>query len=215
LAPVLVAIILVSLSVAGFPLTGGALAKGAIKGPLDTGVAAALLTLSATGTALLLIRYIVLVRRQVADDPDARPEPLRAIPFIACALGALVLPWLIFPEFSGHARSYVLTSSTLWGAAWPIALAGPIAFAAIRFRMRPPNVPEGDLAVPLERAATAAVAGSRRGAQQLREVAEMDYARILRGMVVTDRLEALFTRWSLAGLALLALVLTVAIGLNW
>ncbi|HSP25424.1 MAG TPA: complex I subunit 5 family protein, partial [Saliniramus sp.] len=190
LAPVLAVIILVALSVAGFPLTGGALAKGEIKGPLDIGVAATLLTLSATGTALLLIRYIVLARRQIADDPHARAEPLLAIPFIACAIAALVLPWLIFPEYSGHARSYVLTLATLWGAAWPVALAGLIAYAAIRFRLRPPYVPEGDLAVPLERGATAAVAGSRRGAQQLREVARMDHARLWRGLAVADRVEA-------------------------
>jgi hydrogenase-4 component B len=208
------AIILVALSVAGFPLTGGALAKGAIKGPLDIGVAATLLTLSATGTALLLTRYILLLTRNPADDPNARAEPLLVVPFLACALAALVLPWLIFPEFSGLSRGYVLTWSTLWGAAWPIALAGLIAYAAIRFRMRPPNVPEGDLAVPMERAATAAVAGSRRGARQLREAAEMDYARMLRGMVVTDRIEALFTRWSMAGLALLALVLAVSLSLG-
>jgi hydrogenase-4 component B len=212
---VVAAIILVALSVAGFPLTGGALAKGAIKGPLEIGIAATLLTLSATGTALLLARYMLLVTRQTPDDPNARAEPLLVMPFLACATAALVLPWLIFPEFSGLARAYVLTWSTLWGALWPIALAGLFAYAAMRFRLRPPNIPEGDLAVPLERAATAAVAGSRRGAQQLREAAEMDYARLLRGMVVADRLEALFIRWSLAGLALLALVLAVSIGLVW
>jgi hydrogenase-4 component B len=209
------AIILVALSVAGFPLTGGALAKGAIKGPLEIGSAATLLTLSATGTTLLLARYMMLVTRQAADDPYARAEPLLTIPFLACSAAALALPWMIFPEFSGLPRGYVLTWSTLWGAAWPIALAGLVTFAAILFRARPPNVPEGDLAVPLERAATAAVAGSRRGVQQLREAAEMDYARILRGMVVADRLEALFTRWSLAGLALLTLVIAVWLGLGW
>jgi hydrogenase-4 component B len=209
------AIILVALSVAGFPLTGGALAKGAIKGPLDIGVAAILLTLSATGTTLLLARYIWLLMQKPADDPNTRAAPLLVAPFLACALAALVLPWLIFPEFSGLSRGYVLTWSTLWGGLWPIVLAGLIGLAAIRMRMRPPHVPEGDLAVPLERAAIAAVAGSRRGAQQLREAAEMDYARILRGMVVADRLEAHFTRWSLAGLALLALVIAVSLALNW
>jgi formate hydrogenlyase subunit 3/multisubunit Na+/H+ antiporter MnhD subunit len=214
--PLVVAvIILVALSVAGFPLTGGALAKGAIKGPLEIGIAATLLTLSATGTALLLTHYMLLVTRQIPDNPHARAEPLLVIPFLACALAALILPWLIFPEFSGLARSYVLTWATLWGAIWPLALAGLIGVVALRLRLRPPNVPEGDLAVPLEHAAIAMVAGSRRGVQQLREAAEMDYAPFLRGLAVVDRLEAGLSRWAIAGLLLVSLVLAISLGLGW
>src|SRR5690606_3649725 len=68
---------LLALAIAGLPFSGGALAKLAIKGPLESGVAASLVTLSAVGTTLLMLRFLQLIRR---DRPAEhwRPPPWHA-----------------------------------------------------------------------------------------------------------------------------------------
>jgi formate hydrogenlyase subunit 3/multisubunit Na+/H+ antiporter MnhD subunit len=55
--PILAAVL--ALSLAGLPLTGGALAKLAVKGPLGDGVAASLANISAAGSAMLMLHFLM------------------------------------------------------------------------------------------------------------------------------------------------------------
>ncbi len=122
----LAATALVALSVAGAPLTGGNLAKLAVKSPLqgDAGMA---LTLSAITTTLVLAWFVI--RLAQAEAGRGRPPALLAIPTLALGGAALVVPWMLGSDWSGVEPGYPLQKPNLWASGWPVA-AG-LATAAI------------------------------------------------------------------------------------
>ena len=86
-----------ALSLGGLPLTGGALAKLAIKAPLGDGIVGSLATVSAAGTTLLMLHFLQRLARSNSQDAQAagssparpalagdgagfRPGPLAAVP---------------------------------------------------------------------------------------------------------------------------------------
>jgi hydrogenase-4 component B len=194
-------------AVAGLPFTGGALAKLAIKGPLGDGPAAMLVTLSAVGTTLLMLRFVLLVRR---DEAPAHPRPpLRAIPFVLCALAAIGLPWLLFPGAGQGGLAYALGPASLWSAAWPILAGAAVMAAALRSGLAPLVVPEGDLVVPAERI----FHRLKRSVLRLRSPDWAPVANRLRAILPERALggaERLLARWAIAGPALLAVGLALA-----
>lgn len=131
----------IALSVAGLPLTGGALAKLALKAPLGP-VSELLITTSAFTTALLLTRFLASVRP--SSDGDARAPLVRSIPVVALGAGALILPWTVW-EMSGLPVSYVWQWGNLLNGALPLALAIPVIEAARRTGLALPAAPQGDL----------------------------------------------------------------------
>ncbi len=85
-----------ALSLAGLPFTGGALAKLAVKDPLGDGLAASLANASAAGSALLMLHFLArLVRTASRGGQPAAPGLARFWP--AIAIGALFIPWLLYP----------------------------------------------------------------------------------------------------------------------
>lgn len=131
----------IALSVAGLPLTGGALAKLALKAPLGP-VSELLITASAFTTTLLLTRFLAGVRP--SSDGDARAPLVRSIPVVALGAGALILPWTVW-EMSGLPVSYVWQWNNLLNGALPLALAIPVIEAARRTGLALPAAPQGDL----------------------------------------------------------------------
>ncbi|HVL72230.1 MAG TPA: proton-conducting transporter membrane subunit, partial [Beijerinckiaceae bacterium] len=136
---------LMAIAIAGLPLTGGALAKLAIKGPVGEGTAALLVTLSAIGTTLLMLRFLAAVRATAADDLAARPPPGLLAPWLAVVVAALAVPWLLFPGLAERPAAYALGLDAIWGGLWPILAALVIAALAFRrLRHDHPYLPEGD-----------------------------------------------------------------------
>ena len=205
---------LAALSVAGLPLTGGALVKAAAK-PALGGWAETAMTASALTTTLLLAWFLHVAAR---DEPKAAQPPAAMwAPVAALAFGALALPWWLWAGWAGLPGDYPLRLATLRDAAWPVAAGGALAGLALWRGWRLPALPEGDLAPLLERAAAAAarwlralnlrIDRSDRGGG--RPVAALAYGveRIARGAA---RGEAVLMQWRWAG----ALVLLLA-GLLW
>jgi hydrogenase-4 component B len=148
---------LIALSVAGLPLTGGALAKLALKAPMDP-LHEWLITVSALTTALLLTRFLHLLQPR-AESHEPSP-PLRSILVMMLGLAAITLPWLVFSQ-SGLATGYAWQAGNLMNDAWPLALAGLAALAWRRTRLTLPAAPQGDLLVIPEAAARAIAAAAR------------------------------------------------------
>ncbi|ESR24519.1 complex I subunit 5 family protein [Lutibaculum baratangense] len=206
---VMIVMALVGLGVAGLPLTGGALAKLAIKGSFAA-LPLHLVTLSAVGTTLLVLRFLIVVRATAAAEPEARPEAGLLWPWLATAAFALAVPWLLFAAATGEALSYPLKPENLWSALWPVLAGGILAIVAARvMRLEPPNVPEGDLVVPLGRLTDGLV----------RLVATLPPLRLpigggwKRPGMVGDgllKVESALTRWPAAGLVLLLFMLGAA-----
>ncbi len=117
---------------------------------------------------------------------DATASPAAMVRFWpAAALGALVLPYLIFPFVGSFGDVFAL--SKLWDGLWPILIGGALALGLARIADRLPRIPTGDAIVPFEAA----------------------FDRSLGAGALFERLDAAFRRWPAAGLALLAIVLAL------
>jgi formate hydrogenlyase subunit 3/multisubunit Na+/H+ antiporter MnhD subunit len=130
-----------ALSLAGLPLTGGALAKLALKAQFANGSVAALATLSSIGTALLMTHFLICL---AVPPPGAALEcPTSLIRFWpAVALGAIVLPWVFYPPI-GDASNALKFGEILDGL-WPVAIGASFALVLRWINWSLPQVQAGD-----------------------------------------------------------------------
>jgi formate hydrogenlyase subunit 3/multisubunit Na+/H+ antiporter MnhD subunit len=187
-----------SASVAGAPLTGGALAKAAVKEGLAEWASTAL-SLSSTATTLILAWFLTrLWRTQSSGETES--WAFRLLLPVALTILGIAFSWLLWSSWSGRAPAYLLQVDTLAESLWPVALALPPALALSRWPM--PQVPPGDLLRLV-------------GAWQARTVPLPDrlpfeanvgaaYSGLQRN---TAKLEAMLIRWRLTGAILPLLVL--------
>ena len=186
--PVLAPVAVLALGLGGLPLTGGALAKLAVKGILGYGAAGILATLSAAGTTLLMCHFLHRVVSVAAQDRDAIAPAGLTVPWLATALAAIAVPWVFYPTISSGHWSDAFAPSALGAALWPVAVGVVLAVGLRRGERYLPEVPEGDLVV-LGPVATRA---ARHAGDAL------------------ERAERLWRQWPLAGVSLLALVILLA-----
>lgn len=216
---------LAALAMAGGPLTGGLIAKLAVKqaaghiaGPWSVSLPL-LLSLSSVLTALLMLRFLWLAWPRPDRSAERLPVSLFA-PWLALLLAALAAPWALSTPALRDAATGL---SAAWAASWPLALAGAVALAALHLHRAgrlpaAPPIPPGDLGIPLERAAAAAlralqtlaVEGLPRATGFLRGAAG---GVIRSGPAWADRLgygEARIAAWSVTSLMVLLLAVTFA-----
>ena len=143
--------ILPALSLAAFPLTSGYLAKNALKSFVEAlpaaGLLIAVLALTSTATALLLMHAWRLALNTRSRNPSLQPS------WALMVLAGIALPWA-WAYANGlitAPRLYVV-----WAGIWPLLLAAGLAWAAgsMGWRARG-QIPEGDLVVIAERLARA------------------------------------------------------------
>lgn len=187
--PLLVVTALLALGMAGLPLTGGSVAKMALKPPAGDSTIAWLLALSSAGSAALML--VFMARLAGLPDPEPHP-PLRA---------SLLAPWLVVAALSMLAPCWVagimpwagLAPAMLAGTMLPIVAGAAAAWIVWRLRGSLPAVPEGDIVALAE-----PLAGS--------------LARQGRGLAAgVDRA---LSSWPMAGTAMLVCGLAVA-ALAW
>jgi formate hydrogenlyase subunit 3/multisubunit Na+/H+ antiporter MnhD subunit len=148
--PVLLPAAALALGLGGLPLTGGALAKLAVKPELGEGMVGTLAVLSAVGSTLLMLHFLYRLRA-ITAEPAAMPAGL-ALPWLAAALAAVVLPWALYPIAQAGPRGAALAPAALWSALWPVLLGGLLAEVFRRWHFRVPSVPTGDIVVAGEAA---------------------------------------------------------------
>jgi hydrogenase-4 component B len=200
-----------ALAIAGLPLTGGALAKLAIKDPLGDGTAAMLVTFSAVTTALLMLRFVWL--EATADHHEAGTPSLGLLlPWAATVVAALGIPWVLFPVLTDHPAAFPFTLENLWAGLWPILLALAVAALALGLKLSAVTLPQGDIVVVAEaaarriRRASAATAGAAR-TLRLPQVSSTLPGRLI--VVIEQRSE----QWTVVGPGLLVLALLIALTL--
>jgi hydrogenase-4 component B len=202
-----------ALAIAGLPLTGGALAKLAIKGPLGEGPAELLVSVSAAGTAMLMLRFLWLLMQTAKEEKEARPASGLLIAWAGTVLAAVVVPWMLFPELAKQPLAYAFAAGNLWAGLWPILLAASAAFVVLRLRLRLApalSVPPGDIVV----AGEAAVRGIRALHAQMPSGWSGAAPRLGRLAGIADHLsgcERALQRWTLSGAAMVAVVLAIAL----
>jgi len=212
--PALLVLGVTALAIAGLPLSGGALAKLAIKAPLGAGPVTTLAGLSALGTALLMLRFLQIVARGSQASHLAGTR-LMVTAWSGAIAAAFVLPWLLFETLTGTAPTINLTPDKLWDAAWPIVLAAAVAVASLRVGARLPALPQGDLVVFLEHLVRRVAAVFL----QLRDRTRAVLAELPRPwhievpMHAVDLLERAVQRWQVAGLLIALLALAIVASL--
>jgi len=189
--PLLVLTAVLALGLGGLPLTGGALAKYAVKGPLGDGLAGTLGQVSAAGTTLLVLHFVRRLRGFASTRPgDVAPAGLW-LPWSLLALASVVVPWALYLSVPGGTLGDMLAPAALWKALLPLLAGAAAAVALWRFGGLLPKVPEGDL-VRLIDAAVARCVGA--------------------GPALV-RINAQLLTWPVAGLLLLATMLGFGLAL--
>lgn len=180
-----------ALSLAGLPLTSGALAKYAAKGLMHDDLGAALASLAAAGSTVLMLHFLRLVA--AFGKPEATmPSAGLVLPWAGIAIASLLAPWLLLETVTGYAPATMLGLDALWKSSWPIVL-GALLFQLLRrFGNRLPSIPEGDIVV-LAEATTPAIA---------------------RCGTAIERADAVLRQWPVAGAALLVIVLALGAALR-
>ena len=137
----LVAAALAALSVAGLPLSGGALAKAAAKAEMGR-EAALVLTATGVSTTLLLVWFLKTVARGAVAH---KPGPFRMLFASAAALvaAAWLVPWAFWGGQTGLALYYPLGAAPLYEAGWPLLVGSALAMILLRGWL--PSFPAGDL----------------------------------------------------------------------
>jgi hypothetical protein len=142
-------------------LTGGGLAKLALKTELGEGLVGVLATLSAAASTLLMLHFLRrLTARETAGTAASAPSGL-VWPWLAIAFAAIAVPWALFPLTRSGPRIAALTPAALGTALWPVLAGGVFAAALWRSGLRLPSVAEGDIVGAGERWIGAAAAWGR------------------------------------------------------
>lgn len=182
--PVLLPAAVLGLGFGGLPLTGGAVAKLAVKAPLGVGIVGLLATLAAAGSTLLMLHFLHRLRSSVVAEPDATAPAGLAVPWLAMAGAAVAIPWALFLTAGIGTLADALAPAALWTAFWPVLL-GTVLFVGLRrWGHRLPHVPEGDVVVVAAAITPASVALGH----------------------WMERADDVLRRWPVAGLSLLTLI---------
>jgi formate hydrogenlyase subunit 3/multisubunit Na+/H+ antiporter MnhD subunit len=176
---------LLALSLAGLPLTSGALAKLVVKPMLGSGAISIAVSLAAAGSTMLMLHFITVMMRETARSPGDGLSQAELWSLLAVAAAAFVIPWSLYPSSSGGGFASAWTMESLWKLLWPM-LAGAAIFGFARgFAGVAGSVPEGDILV----------------------VAERQAPRVARLSAAVERLDGSLRRWPVAGFVLVGLVI--------
>ena len=182
-APLVLAAVL-ALSLAGLPLTGGALAKLALKTSFSAELETLLATLSSIGTAILMTHFLNCVAGQPPTSfRDCPASFVRYWP--AVAINATLLPWLLYPVAGDVWKA--LEFNDLLDGLWPIVVGAALAVALPRSGLSLPRVPVGDTVVLYERA----------------------FSRLLTLGPWLEKFDSHLRQWTAAGISLLLIVLSL------
>ena len=184
--PVLLPAAIIALGIAGLPLTGGYLAKLAVKDLLGKGVVGLLGALSGAASTLLMLHFL----SRLALLQSGRSVPERTVQiWLATAFAAVFVPWLVYLTLWGGAD--VLSAYALSSAIWPMLLGFALAYALRRWGSALPRVPPGDIIVFAAPAVAAA----------------------WKSTAAIERLDYRLRAWPVAGISLLALVILLGVAL--
>jgi formate hydrogenlyase subunit 3/multisubunit Na+/H+ antiporter MnhD subunit len=137
---------LLGLSLAGLPLTGGALATLAHKDRFGDGAAGAASQLSAAATTALMLVFVMRLARTPGEAHT--PSPGRLWSWVALAVASLLIPSLIYPVIGSVAEAF--EPAKLVDAIWPMLLGVALAGGLWALGDRLPRIPAGDIVVAEE-----------------------------------------------------------------
>lgn len=146
---VLPPVLLLSLSFAGLPLTGGSLAKSVSKEVMGDGLAYAIATLSSIATTLLMLHFFRCLKANFSTSPNAAASQGQILPWIGLTIASFVIPVAIYFIPTDHQLANTLKLYALWSTLWPILVGVVIAFGVWLYKMPQIRVEPGDIGLAL------------------------------------------------------------------
>jgi formate hydrogenlyase subunit 3/multisubunit Na+/H+ antiporter MnhD subunit len=186
LSPALIVAGLLGLSLGGLPLTGGALAKLAVKGPFSDGAAKWAAAASAAASTALMLHFALSLARTPRSERASTPRG-RVSSWLALAALSILVPWLMFPAIGGDFAE-AFSAAKLWDAIWPMLIGAALAIGFWALGEPAPRIPAGDIVVAEEAA--------------FRAMAPLG--------ALVERIDWTFRQWPAAGLSLLTIALILA-----
>jgi formate hydrogenlyase subunit 3/multisubunit Na+/H+ antiporter MnhD subunit len=229
---VLAGLALAALSLAGAPLTSGAVAKVALKDAILLGPSAWyiwldwLLPVAAAGTTLLMFRFMYLMWRSAPSTDTHHATPGLWLPWSVVLAGVIAAAWIV-PVFYGVDVVYrgVFGGAALWAAVWPLVLGAGLGIAVWRLRASGPvrwvgEIPPGDVVVPVDLWVRRLASAGRRlsagfSARTARYRSQAARGIPLREPQQLERLEQRLSGWSAAGVLLVAVAVALIVLLSW
>jgi formate hydrogenlyase subunit 3/multisubunit Na+/H+ antiporter MnhD subunit len=142
---VLVPAAIVALGLGGLPLTGGALAKLAVKDILGDGLAALCGTLSTIASTVLMLHFIRRMNADIGVDARSDVPSTALISWLGIAAGAIVVPWTLYAFATDKPLLDAVLPSAIWSSAWPVLAGLVLGVVLERGRSAIPSVPVGDI----------------------------------------------------------------------
>jgi formate hydrogenlyase subunit 3/multisubunit Na+/H+ antiporter MnhD subunit len=186
LPPALIVAAALALNLGGLPLTGGALAKLALKATFASGAAKWIAQASAAATTALMLHFLMRLKRSPQQRRTAA-SPERVWPWLALAALSMLVPWLMVPAIGGGFVD-AFAAGTLWDALWPMLAGAALFTGSWALDELLPRIPAGDIVVAEEAA--------------VRRLAPLG--------ALMERLDWGFRQWPAAALSLLAVALALA-----
>ena len=181
--PVLLPAAVVALGFGGLPLTGGYVAKLAVKPPLGEGVVGLLATLAGAGSTLLMLHFLHRLRLAVDAGPEGHDAARARLALAGDGIRGRRGPLGPFPYCRDRHPSGCAGARDPLDGALARAPRRPLLALLRRWEHRLPHVPEGDVVVLVERSGRWGAAWGE----------------------WFERADAVLRRWPVAGVALLAI----------
>lgn len=200
-------LLLLSLALVGVPGTGGYFAKAMLESRLEqwgVGWAYQLLPLTSIATALLMARFLWLMRHEPGAYPGVAQAHVSPAPFLALSVLALLLPWGVL--FVVHPQPLEVVSGLVTLKSWLPPTVGIVLgligwWLALRGLTLSWRVPPGDIVLPLEHALERLVHWPLRAPRMPN----------LPRLPQPDRVETALRRFSVLGICYLLLLLVFAV----
>jgi formate hydrogenlyase subunit 3/multisubunit Na+/H+ antiporter MnhD subunit len=186
LRPTLLLAAAIALGLGGLPLTGGALAKLAVKAPLGDALVGLLANLSAVGTTLLMLHFLQRLAQSAPQSEQPAARTGLAVPWQAMALASVAVPWLLYPLAGGDLAD-ALGPGALLDALWPVLVGVALALVLRRWEHHLPHIPAGDIV----------------------GTAETAFRKSYVVGAALDRADSALRQWPAAGLSLLAIAVVL------
>lgn len=217
---------LAAVAIAGAPLTGGAIAKKALKGitywaPAPwPGLLEWLLPLSVIGTTLLLGHFLFLVWRKMCEHEPVEQRIYHVSlwwswVFVLAAVAVGV--WFLVVYYPLAVDLPHLAPAELWDGTWPLLLGGALLWLSwkmYRIEDIPFRMPPGDLLVVFEKTLQWAGDRAKRTPVPGPEHWQINFVPYVERLLareaelgILDRTEELLLRWRIAGALFLTLIL--------
>jgi len=129
-------VVVVGLGLGGLPMTGGWLAKAAVKDFFGDGWTMWLATASSAATSALMMSFGFRLLQKRRTAAEGGGDPALGAAWLLIAASAVAVPWAMHAQLAGVDLQKALTGTDLWKATWPVGL-GAMLGGCIGWRTRP------------------------------------------------------------------------------